>query len=73
MPGGFVTANCSKCGKKDILAFDEVKGLRIWVSCPECREPMVPGIVEKNYSYECPTCDVYVWLADLLPNWQDIV
>ncbi|MCI0531529.1 MAG: hypothetical protein L0Y74_06240 [candidate division Zixibacteria bacterium] len=84
MDGGFVTANCSKCGnkcgKKSTLTFGEFKSLGIWVACPECKQKMVPAKVpgnntksEDNYGFKCTTCEGYIWLADLLPHYSDII
>lgn len=71
MEGGFVTANCFKCGKKDTLSEYEFKGLRLSVSCPECKRVMVPKLIENNYSYYCEHCRLYIRFADLLPHWKD--
>ena len=71
--GGFVPSNCSKCGEKDNLSIEEFKSLGIWVVCPECRRKMEPvQNSEKNYVFECRQCEIYIWLADLLPKWKDL-
>lgn len=72
MGGGFVTANCYECGRKDTLSESEFKGLRLMVSCPECKRVMAHGYIDKNYSYHCEGCQLYIRLADLLPYWQDL-
>lgn len=78
-PGGFVTANCSKCGKRDTLDEAGFRGLDLWVSCPTCGKrmtadllPNLPKIPEKerNYGFACASCSRYLWLADLLPDWN---
>lgn len=74
MEGGFVTANCIQCGKSDTLSQDEFKKLAVLVACPECRKAMRADYVpdsSKNYGYCCESCSVYIWLADLLPHWED--
>ena len=72
MEGGFVTANCLKCGRKDTLGEHEFRHLEILVSCPECKQMMTPELVEKNYSYCCEQCDLYIRLCDLLPCWSEL-
>ena len=71
MEGGFVTANCFRCGKRDTLSEDEFLGLRLIVSCPACKQVMKPGFVEKNYAYRCKKCRLHIRLADLLPYWKE--
>src|SRR6266446_3121222 len=39
MDGGFVTSNCSKCGKYETLSRAEFDDLAIWMACPECGDP----------------------------------
>ena len=72
MEGGYVTANCFRCGKKDTISENEFKGLRLMVSCPECKDIMLPGVIEKNYSYYCESCQLYIRLSDLLPYWTEL-
>jgi len=83
MDGGFVAACCSARGcrqsqrLKDAEFFDLGRGL--WVSCPDCSERMDSNMVpsekygSNNYGFTCHKCGVYVWLAKLLPRWQDLV
>ena len=73
MQGGFVTSNCSKCGKSDTLPERDFLDLHMWVNCPECRKKMHPEMVDKNYTYQCDKCQLYIWLSDLLPNWEELV
>ena len=79
MEGGFVTANCSECGRKKTLSRHEFQELPVWVSCPKCRKKMlaqvVPGSSGKklNYGFACNDCELYIWLSDLLPHWSDVV
>jgi|GEM_PF-1278089 NAD-dependent SIR2 family protein deacetylase len=73
MEGGFVTRNCSKCGEKDTLPEDVFMEIDLWVECPECRERMNPTMIRRNYGYVCPSCHCEVFLAELIPSWQDIV
>ena len=74
MQGGFVTANCSECGEKTNLSFYEFRELQLWVSCPQCRKRMSQYITkEENYGYQCSSCAIYIWLADLLPYWHELI
>ena len=73
MEGGYVTANCSKCGNKSSVSQADFDSLQLWVSCPECRGRMVPCIYRKNYGYSCEDCDLFVRLAHLLPRWRDLM
>jgi NAD-dependent SIR2 family protein deacetylase len=73
MEGGFVTRNCSQCGKKAPLPeSDFLKKIDLWVSCPQCKQKMRPEVINKNYGYACHNCDVGIDLADLLPHWDDL-
>ncbi len=72
MDGGFVTADCFKCGKKETITEDEFKGLPLICCCPECKQVMKKEMVDKNYCYTCSRCDLYIRLADLLPHWSDL-
>ncbi len=72
MKHGFVTANCLECGNKDYLSEAEFRSLRLIVSCPKCKQLMVPKLIDDNYSYCCEHCGLYIWLADLLPHWTDL-
>ena len=72
MEGGFVTANCFKCGNRETIGDYEFKSLRLIVSCPECKKVMTPTLIEKNYSYHCEDCQLYIWLSDLLPHWKEL-
>jgi hypothetical protein len=73
MEGGYVTRNCSECGKKQPLSnsafLDE---LNLWVACPVCKRRMQPGIFDKNYGFGCDTCNGWLKLSDLLPWWEEI-
>jgi len=76
MKGGFVTSNCIECQKSTNLKNEQWQTLNIWVACPNCSLRMVPDVsrhTDKNYSYVCLNCNIYIWLADLLPNWDDLV
>jgi hypothetical protein len=82
MEGGFVTANCSKCGGKDVLRLEEFQGLGLWVGCPLCRASMNSQLLSKisgsavgagNYGYTCFGCRICIYLSDLLPRWEDVV
>src|SRR5579883_963001 len=77
MPGGFVTANCSACGKKYTLKEHEFRRLQLWISCPRCKRQMSPDRLSRinsqasgNYGYVCSKCQIYVLLTDLLPRWE---
>ena len=72
MGGGYVTANCFKCGTKEPLTFEEFDRLPFIFCCPKCKQEMEPKVVEKNYCYICQVCDLYIRFADLLPNWNEL-
>jgi endogenous inhibitor of DNA gyrase (YacG/DUF329 family) len=74
MTGGFITANCLKCGHgdKDVSEL-KVQNLHLWVSCPECRSGMQYHKQRNNHGYACSKCQLFVKLADLLPDWSDIM
>jgi hypothetical protein len=76
MTGGFVTADCSECGKTRTITFDEFRDLKLWVACPSCEKQMSAEMVppkDKNYGFICKNCNIYIWLSDLLPYCQDII
>lgn len=73
MKGGFVTQNCTKCGKPHSLsehAFFHL--LRCAVDCPNCGDRMYKDFVGYNYGFKCPTCNSALSLAILVPWWYDI-
>lgn len=75
---GFVTANCSKCGKKGYLTKDEFHQLNLWVSCPKCKKRMEADMVENSFSsetygYKCEHCKATMYLSALLPRWEDLM
>lgn len=78
--GGFVTANCSECGKDDILTHSEFDSMALWVGCPKCKRAMeremvvhIPGKRRAaNYGLVCRGCRIYFLLADILPDWEDV-
>jgi len=72
MEGGYVTANCLKCGKKETIVENEFKELPLICCCPKCKRVMNAATIEKNYCYTCSHCDIYIRLADLLPHWSDL-
>ncbi len=73
MDGGYVSRNCGTCGAKDTLPESVfLNELDLWVACPHCRQRMTASVVEKNYSFVCGSCELYIRLADLLPRWTDL-
>lgn len=82
MSGGFVSANCSVCGSRDLLRYAEFLNLGLWVGCPQCKQVMDPTLLSEirgggrlagNYGYVCSPCRLFILLADLLPGWQDVM
>jgi len=71
--GGFVNANCSKCGRSRMLKKDEFLALDLWVSCPKCRIRAEAGKVDGNYGFHCPECNWRCYLASLLPMWDELI
>lgn len=75
MKGGFVTQNCSKCGRSLTLKEADFRRLQLWVACPKCNQRMVEAIIPRaggNYGYLCQACDLGIKLAELLPQWFDV-
>lgn len=72
MEGGFVNADCFKCGKKETITEDEFKNLPLICCCPKCKKIMKSEMIDKNYCYTCQDCDLYIRLADVLPHWADL-
>ena len=72
MEGGFVTQNCSACGKQQSLSEREFRELDLWIACPECKRRMEPTLLAKNYGYGCTSCDIGIELAALLPRWEEL-
>ena len=74
MEGGFVTQNCSSCGKPETLSAHEFQNrLDLWLSCPHCKRRMrVATVSTANYGYSCEDCEVTVRLASILPRWEDL-
>jgi hypothetical protein len=68
MEGGFVTRNCSICGKKETLPQEVFKSLELWVACPNCKKAMSAEMIEGNYCYLCKSCDTFIKFSDLLPD-----
>ena len=79
MAGGFVTQNCSECNGHTTINPKEFKQLNIYVSCPNqtCRRQMQAGYLpppdDPNYGFTCHECQLYIWLADLLPHYTKAV
>lgn len=72
MEGGYVTADCSRCGKKNLLSLTEFQDIGLWVGCPQCQKAMDAELVYKNYGFACGKCQIYIWLSDLLQHYSDI-
>jgi len=74
MRGGFVTANCPHpgCDGHELFSHSQFEALDLWVGCPKCRRKMSTAIADSNYSFLCGPCDLYFYLADVLPDWPDI-
>jgi len=71
--GGFVTANCTRCGGKNTLSNHGYFYLtRCAVDCPQCGDRMHKAWLWKNYGFECPSCRTTVALADLVPWWHEV-
>jgi hypothetical protein len=67
--GGFVTQNCTSCGKPRALPKDEIPEL----VCPACRIELITFInSDKNYAYKCRECNLSSELASLVPHWSEV-
>ena len=74
MQGGYVTANCTKCGRKNTLSnADFLNRVELNVACPECGQRMYRDFIDKNYGLICCECQTGIRLADILPHWSQIV
>jgi DNA-directed RNA polymerase subunit RPC12/RpoP len=65
--GGFVTQNCSRCGKSNSVSLSELPSLK----CTKCRRALV-SITRKNYFYQCLKCDLEWELPLLVPHWSEL-
>jgi len=75
---GYVTANCSECGKIGSLSKNEFHQLNLWVSCPKCKKRMEAGMVKNSFSsptygYKCEQCSTELYLSMLLPRWEELM
>ena len=75
--GGFITENCSECGKHTTLSRKGFYDLDICVACPQCANVMSKIMLPKdkkaaNYSFACEPCGIFIRFADVLPDWKDI-
>jgi DNA-directed RNA polymerase subunit M/transcription elongation factor TFIIS len=71
--GGFVSANCAKCGTQDTLSEEEFYSLNLWVNCPDCKFRLQPAKIDNNYCYPCSRCGSEIYLSDLLPPWEGLL
>jgi hypothetical protein len=67
--GGFVTQNCSECGKPRALRETELPDL----ICGACEADLEKGrSPSANYQYSCGECGLRWLLAFLVPAWDDL-
>lgn len=66
--GGLVTRNCLGCGTPYYVKKQQLPTL----SCERCDGVLGISLKDKNYAYECGTCNVYWVLPEFLPDWSDL-
>lgn len=75
MTRGFVTQNCTRCGRsrklpKDVFLYH----LDCVVQCWQCHDAMYREVLpDKNYGLVCHDCNVSVWLAAIVPDRSDVI
>jgi uncharacterized Zn finger protein len=75
LPGGFIKTKCSECGEDNRFSKDELKLLPTY-PCPDCHREMKPEQLKEDYAnacYYCENCNSYIRLADLLPDWKEVL
>ena len=74
LSGGFIHTRCSACGADNSFYKEDFEFLPSYL-CPECHGQMKPEQLKEdgmNACYTCRNCDLYIRLADLLPNLYDL-
>jgi len=66
--GGFVTQNCTACGKPRAISFAELPPL----GCSRCGHRLEAfRDAYSNYCYRCPACRLEFQLAEVIPHWAE--
>ncbi len=65
--GGFVSKNCTECGKSRRVRLDELPE----VQCDSCGVQMHKTTRLKNYAYVCPQCEDFFSLWSRIPYWSE--
>ena len=65
--GGFVTCNCSKCGRPNYVGREQLPAIR----CEKCGTAMESGKQWSNYCYKCGRCGHSFELWTRLPWWHE--
>jgi hypothetical protein len=66
--GGFVTQNCSACGRPRAVTPSELPQR----FCERCESELEVVLREKNYTYHCRTCNSFWEVATLVPHWSEL-
>jgi predicted RNA-binding Zn-ribbon protein involved in translation (DUF1610 family) len=70
--GGFVSQNCTKCGKSNWVNKSQLPDLK----CPRCDLQMKIETEDsrgrKSFSYLCPKCGQRQVLSEMLPIWSEL-
>lgn len=67
--GGFVTQNCSTCGKPDPVSLLDLPRQ----CCQRCESELEVGTTYGNYCYRCPDCGRSWEVAQLVPHWSELL
>jgi DNA-directed RNA polymerase subunit RPC12/RpoP len=66
--GGFISRNCLKCGKPELINDRQLPSLR----CEGCGHELTVETIDRNYHYSCATCSKVWKVADQVPHWSDV-
>src|SRR5437867_2133242 len=67
--GGFVTQNCTNCGKPRSIRAHELPE----ETCGSCNRALeVYRNQNKNFAYRCKSCGVAHEVASIVPSWEQV-
>lgn len=66
--GGFITANCTKCGEPGYISEENIP----IIDCPQCGSKMyIDKDHYKSYIYKCSGCEYKSLISELVYDWSD--